>query len=957
MYLKRYFYKEYFITDYWNYIKVPSNWEVEGFGIPIYTNTEYPFNTKNPNPPDIPDGYNPVGSYKRSFDIAENWQGTEIFIHFGAVKSAFYLWINGEKVGYSQGSKLPAEFDITNFVRPGKNTVALEVYRWSDGSYLECQDFWRISGIERDVFLYSRPKVQLQDYVAKAGLKNNYKDGAFDLNIDLKNNSSKNSSITVSVEITKGDKVIYQSNEIFKLKKISQTSINFDTIIKNVFPWSAEIPNLYKLQITLKNKKGKVLESTTQQLGFRTSEIINGKLLVNGKAILIKGVNRHEHDPVNGHVISKKDMLRDIQIFKENNINAVRTCHYPNDPYWYELCNEYGIYVIDEANIESHGMGYKPNRTLGNDPKWLKAHLARTKRMIERDKNQPSIIIWSLGNEAGNGSNFESTYLLAKELDGTRPVQYKHAELKWNTDLYVPMYATPEHIESYAKNSDYTKSLIQCEYSHAMGNSMGGFKEYWDLFEKYDKLQGGFIWDFVDQGLKTTKNGNEIYAYGGDFGPKDVPSSNNFLNNGLVQPDRKPNPHLHEVKHIQQNIKFYEKNLSEGLINIKNWYFFRDLSNYKIEWEIIANGVAVENGTIEKLQIGPQEEKEIKIPFKTSFETGKEYFLNLNATLKLDEPLLKKGFKIGFEQFQLRTHNFSYPEHTDIIELTVNTTDELTTLTGDDFEIILNTDKGTIYSYCYKGIELIENGAQVNFWRAPIDNDYGAGTQKKYKEWKTAGKTEETTMRISSLSNDKIVFQFQKKLFDNDALYTVTYAVNGNGIIEIQNEFKALKGEHSDFFKFGNEFVLSKYFKSVQWYGKGPFESYSDRQHAAKVGLYNQTISEQYFPYIRPQETGNKSDVRWLILATDKKVGLKISSNQLLNFSALNYSRSDLDSGENKVQNHAGELIPRQNVYLNIDGYQSGLGGINSWGRLPLKKYRLSYESYYYTYRIIPLNL
>jgi beta-galactosidase len=724
-----------------------------------------------------------------------------------------------------------------------------------------------------------------------------------------------------------------------------------------VLPWSAEIPNLYKLHITLKNNKDVVLESITQQLGFRTSEIIKGRLLVNGKPILFKGVNRHEHDPINGHVVSRKDMLRDIQIFKENNINAVRTCHYPNDPYWYELCNEYGIYVIDEANIESHGMGYEPDRTLGNNPAWLKAHLSRTKRMIERDKNQPSIIIWSLGNEAGNGSNFESTYLLAKKLDKTRPVQYERAGLHWNTDLYVPMYASPENIEAYAQDYTHRKSLILCEYAHAMGNSMGGFKEYWDLFEQYEKLQGGFIWDFVDQGLKVIKNGTEIYAYGGDFGPENVPSSNNFLNNGLVQPDRKPNPHLHEVKHILQNIKFYKKDLNEKLFKIKNWFFFRDLSNYKVDWEIIENGLAVEHGTISDLNISAQDEKDIKIPYLTRVESGKEYFLNLKATLKNDEPLLKKGFQVGYEQIPLNPHSYTNPYNFHTIKLEIDSNDEFTTLQGLDFEVVLNTKKGIISRYTYKGIDLIEHGGQVNFWRAPIDNDYGAETQKKYAEWKNTGKTEKPMLTISKLSNEKLVFEFKRNIFGNDALYIQTFSINGNGIIDVQNEFKAFKGTHTDFFKFGNEFVLPKSFNSVQWYGKGPFESYSDRQHAAKVGIYKSSISEQYFPYIRPQENGNRSDVRWLVMATDKKVGLKFSSNQLLNFSALHYSMSALDSGENKGQIHAAELTPSKKVYLNIDGFQSGLGGIDSWGALPLEKYRLPYQSYYYSYRITPIDL
>lgn len=949
------FYQDEYSTENWTSIKVPSNWEVEGFGIPIYTNVIYPFAPRNPNPPDIPDGYNPVGSYKHSFNLPESFEGKDIVIHFGAVKSAFYIWVNGEKIGYSQGSKLPAEFNITEFVKKGKNTIALEVYRWSDGSYLEDQDFWRFSGIERDVYLYAKPKVHINDFTVKAGLINNYTDGDFKLDIAVNNTLNTTQKGSVSVKIIKDGFPLFESEKDITLNSNSNKTLEFTTKIDNVLSWSAETPHLYKLHITHKNDNGIVKEAIVRKIGFRTSEVKNGRYLLNGKPILFKGVNRHETDPITGHVISKESMLRDIQIFKEYNINAVRTSHYPNDPYWYELCDEYGIYVIDEANIESHGMGYNLERTLGNNPKWLNAHLSRTQRMIARDKNHPSILIWSLGNEAGNGYNFYKTYLLAKEMDSTRPTQYERAGLQWNSDLYVPMYATPDYVEKYAEDDTKIKSLIQCEYAHAMGNSMGGFKEYWDLYEKYDKLQGGFIWDFVDQGLKTIKNGKEIYAYGGDFGPEDVPSDNNFLNNGLVQPDRKPNPHIYEVKHIQQNIKFYENDLSKGIINIKNWYFFRDLSNYNFTWNIIADGNIVENGILSNVTVQPQEIKAFTIPFKTKLKPNTEYFLNVKATLKTSEPLLKKGFEIAYEQFLLSSKSVQ-PPSVSKNEVSYKTENNEIIVSGKSFKLTFNKEKGQLTSYVYKRKSLIDKAADVNFWRAPTDNDYGAGKQKKFRAWKDANSKWKVNTSIQQESKSSLTITTKRIFFEGDAEYTQTYTIHGDGIIKITNDFNAIKGEHSNVYKFGNEMVLPQTYKTIEWYGKGPFEAYADRQHAAKVGLYKQTISEQYFPYIRPQETGNKLDVRWVKMQQKNGVGIKIYGEELLNISALNFSKDDLDSGIEKSQKHAGELTPRQEVYINVDGFSSGLGSINSWGTLPLEQYRLPYKSYNYSYWIVPIN-
>ena len=950
---------DFFLDDFdvsnWDEIKVPSNWEVEGYGIPIYTNTTYPFAVKNPNPPDIPDGYNPVGSYKRFFELPTNWSNQEVFIHLGAVKSAFYIWVNGEKVGYSQGSKLPAEFNVTDFVKPGKNSIALEVYRWSDGSFLECQDFWRLSGIERDVYLYSRPKLFIADITLKSGLINQYTDGNFELNVALSNVFQKVQKGTIEIEIVSGNKTLYESNKNFECDSSQELSLNFNTIIPKVETWSAESPSLYTMNIVLRDKKGRIKEAVSQKIGFRTSEVVKGRYLLNGKPILFKGVNRHEHNPETGHVVSKEDMLRDIQIFKEYNINAVRTCHYPNDPYWYELCDEYGIYVIDEANIESHGMGYDLDKTLGNNPDWLKAHLDRTERMILRDKNHPSIVIWSLGNEAGNGYNFYNTYLLAKKMDETRPVQYERAGLEWNSDLYVPMYVSPSSTEKYAVSQQSEKSLIQCEYAHAMGNSMGGFKEYWDLIEKYDKLQGGFIWDFVDQGLKTVKNGKEIFAYGGDFGPEDTPSDNNFLNNGLVQPDKKPNPHINEVKHIHQNIKFYENDLDKGLINVKNWYFFRDLSNYRLNWEVIGNGLIVDSGTIENLACKPQESKSIFIPFKKNFKEGVECFLNLKTVLKKEEPLLEANYEIGHEQFKISSNEIILPKIS-VKEVVLKQNEKFYIISGSNFEVGLDKNSGLLSSYVFQGKKLIEIGAQVNFWRAPNDNDYGASLQKKYGEWKTTGKQEPTKVAVREVSKTKIVISSIKELFGGDAVFEQIFTIYGDGTIHISNNLKAIKGSHSNLFKFGNEWILPKEFKRVEWYGKGPYESYADRQHAAKVGLYSSPISEQYFPYIRPQENGNRAGVRWMKISRNDGVSLKILGTKHLNISALNFTNEDLDSGSSKGQKHAGELTPRDEVFLNIDGFQQGLGSINSWGAMPLEKYILPYKSYNYEYWIVPEN-
>lgn len=971
------FYKSDFDVSNWNEIPVPANWELEGYGIPIYTNIPYPFSfTETPTPPELPQDYNPVGSYKREFSIPTSWDGEELFIHLGAVKSAFFIWINGKKVGYSQGSKLPAEFNITDFVKTGNNSIALEVYRWSDGSYLEDQDFWRISGIERDVYLYATPKVHIQDYVVTADLDDNFDKGEFSFDVRLSNEDRSKFKGQIKINLKDGNTLIYTASKDVLFEGDQSAKIDFNANNLDVKHWSAETPNLYTLEITLLGKKGSIKEVITQRVGFRNIQSTNGQLLVNGKPILIKGVNRHEHHYQNGHVLSREDMLEDIKIFKEFNLNAVRTSHYPNDPYWYELCDEYGLYVYDEANIESHGIGYNLNNTLGNNPDWLDAHMQRTERMILRDRNHPSIIVWSLGNEAGNGFNFYNTYNRAKEIDPTRLVAYERSLHEWNTDIVGIMYANYEEVEKYGKDESQTRPMIMCEYAHAMGNSLGGLKEYWDLFEKYDNLQGGFIWDFQDQGMETEKDGRNFFAYGGDFGPEGTPSDHNFLNNGLITADKKANPHFYEAKKIYQNIKFYDLNSVDKKVLVKNWYFFRDLSNYKVDWSILKNGKIVETGTIAELNIDAQQTDEISIPFTSSITADAEFFLNLSVKLKADEPLLKTGFEIASEQF-LINDEYANLEYVVINEgsIDVDENDDKIILKNDLFKLELDKNLGVVASYNYKGESLIQHGAQVNFWRAPNDNDYGARTPKIYQEWKTVGKENvDVISTVIKNGNGTVMVEFVQEILNGDAIFKQQYLVASNGAVQVSNDLNAIKGKneknilqsgfkakitkggHSNIYKFGNQFELTSGFKQAKWYGRGPIESYVDRKNATDVGIYESSINELFYSYARPQDNGNRTDVRWVELKNEKGYTLRFSGTEVLNFSASHYTTEDLDAGLNKkdIQTHGKLLNPRDEVYLNIDGFTSGVGCVNSWGALPRREYLLPYDSYAYTYWMIP---
>lgn len=954
------FYKTDFSDAAWKEIPVPSNWELEGYGIPIYVNQPYEF-TFNPNPPDIPDGYNPVGSYRTTFTIPKNWKDREIILHFGAVKSAMYLWINGQKVGYSQGSKLPAEFNITPYLQKGENLLALEVYRWSDGTYLECQDFWRISGIERDVYLYAVPKVHIQDFWCKAELDDTFTNGTLSVDINFKTPAQKSFSkeFVVEVLLYKGDEVFASTSKNVFLPSGPENTTGLEMFIPEPEKWTAETPNLYSVVIALKEKNNKIIETVGCKTGFRNVEMKNGQILVNGQAVLFKGVNRHEHDEYTGHVISRESMLEDIRIMKKNNINAVRTCHYPDDPYWYRLCDEHGIYLIDEANIESHGMGYHPDRTLGNKPEWENAHMDRIQRMVHRDKNHPSIIMWSMGNEAGDGVNFVACSKWIKEFDSSRPVHYERAGTRDHVDLYTPMYAGIGHLERYAKEND-DKPLILCEYAHAMGNSTGNLQDYWDVIEKYDRLQGGFIWDWVDQGLvKYDENGTKYWTYGGDYGPEDIPSDGNFCLNGLVNPDRTPHPGLEEVKKVYQNIAIQPIDFKKGLFVVKNKFFFTSLKGLEVGWTVLTNGEKVGEGIVEMSNIAPQSSGIIEIPLNDIiFKPGYEHFINFNVYADESNPLVPKGHVIAREQIAYPyAPAIAVAEVKEELPVRLHDKNNKFVVEGQDFSITCDKETGLITSYKAGGNELLQEPIRPNFWRAPTDNDFGNRMEQRCAVWRNAGKNPEL-QSIEVIDELGHIVSLQAKFYLPEVRsdLTLTYTMNGQGELRINYHFApGIKGL-PEIPRIGMSFELPKQYQNVAYYGRGPHENYCDRFTSAFVGIYENTVEEQYFAYIRPQENGYRTDVRWLELTNNEGKGIKVTGEPLIGFSALHFKNEDFDQLTKTNRKHTIDMKPGELVTLNIDYKQQGVGGDDSWWAKPHEQYQIKPAEYRYSFTIAPIN-
>ena len=934
----------------WQTIPVPSNWELEGHGQAIYLNYDYPFPA---DPPNIPSDYNPVGSYRRHFEIPDEWNGRRVVLHFGAVRSALYCWVNGKKVGYSQGSKTPAEFDVTEYLVPGENILAVEVYRWSDGSYLEDQDFWRLSGIDRSVFLYSTPKIHIRDYYIVASLDDQYEQGLLNIEAELElteGASASDYSVAMEVLDESGKEVIRASTSVLS----DDRYFRFDKVLDQVAPWSTETPSLYTVVISLRDASGDVIEILSSKTGFRKLEIKDAQFLVNGKAIYLKGVNRHEHDPVTGHVVSEASMISDIKLMKQNNINAVRTSHYPNDPRWYELCDEYGLYVIDEANIESHGMGWEVEKnTIAKDTLWLPAHVDRIKRMVERDKNHPSIITWSLGNEAGDGINFQESYKWLKQRDPTRPIQYERALENNHTDIVAPMYARIPHLIEYASRPQ-TRPLIMCEYAHAMGNSVGNLQDYWDVIEEYDVLQGGFIWDWVDQGLnKKTANGESFWAYGGDYG--DIPNDNNFCLNGLVRPDRTANPALHEVKKVYQNIKVNALDLLNGKITILNKFDFIDLNRIDCFWELKADGMVLQQGQIKKLNLKPGEQAEYQVKIqKPILKANTEYWLNFTFKLAGATAWGRAGHVLATDQFlmpyeKIMADNYDMSK---MAKLKLEEDISKVLVRGKGFSIQINRQSGALESYRFRGKELLTSAVIPNFWRAPTDNDRGNNMPKRLEIWKTAPQNQRVErVTIIEFQATKIRIEVQSKMTSLDAEYLTQYTIYGNGDIVIDNQFTPGDKELPELPRFGMQFSIPREYDQMSWYGRGPHESYWDRKTSASVDVYTGSITEQFHDYLRPQENGNKTDVRWAAFHNKKGEGLLAVGLPQLSMSAWPQTMWDIEQAD-----HPHELPNRETITVNLDHRQMGVGGDNSWGAPIHEEYTLPVGKYSYSFRLSPLT-
>ncbi len=947
------FYKESYNVSDWKEIPVPSNWELQGYGIPIYTNIVFPFPL---NAPYIPHNDNPVGSYRRTFQIPSSWDGRRVYLHFASGTSAMYVWVNGQKVGYSQVTKSPCEFDITKYVRPGENLLAVEVYRWSDGSYLEDQDFWRLSGIDNDVFLYSTAQVRIADFFAHPDLDEKYRNGILSVDLKLQNYQSvesKNQRTEITLLDKNNGKIISKSLKI----NIPAGGITENTITCNVKApeqWSAETPNLYTLLISMKDDKGKMIEATSCKIGFRKIEIKDGQLLVNGQHILIKGTNIHEIDPWKGQHVTTDLMMKDIRLMKQNNINAVRMSHYPHCTEWYDLCDKYGLYVVDEANVESHGFGYGKENPAYHE-EWFEAHKDREYNLVERDKNHPSVIIWSMGNECSNGPVFQDIYKWIKQRDPSRPVQFEQAGRGNNTDIVCPMYPSMRTMQDYASKPQ-NRPFIMCEYAHAMGNSTGNFQEYWDIIESSKYMQGGFIWDWVDQGLYAKdENGKMYWAYGGDLGGEIYHNDENFCCNGLVSPDRIPHPGLSEVKKTYQNIQFSAKNIDDGWIKVKNLYDFTNLNDFWFKWELIKNGNLEAGGKFD-LDLQPKGEKDFKITHPAlQYAPGTEYFLNIYAYTKKATELVPADFEVAREQFTCNGNNYFTPFTAGSKKPVMTTDNRRVRIEAGNVVLTFNKQQGTLDSYTVNGKNLIEKGPEINFWRAPTDNDFGNEMQRRCNIWREAGEAKNVKDFRVDENDSTVTITVKYLLTDIASGYTMTYTINGEGALKIEADYQAGNNELPEMPRFGMLFTLPLETDNVSYYGRGPLENYSDRKFSSFIGKYQYKVSEQSIPYVRPQEFGNRTDVRWLTLTNQKGEGIRVDGLQPLNFSALNYRPEDLDPGFTKKPQHPKDVFKRFDITLAVDLAQCGLGGDNSWGALPHPAYRLTDKKYKYGFVISPV--
>ena len=968
------FYKTDLDDSKWNNIQMPGNWEMLGYGQPEYVNVGFAWRGHfDQQPPAVPTKDNHVGSYRREINIPANWDGKRVIAHFGSVTSNIYLYVNGKFAGYAEDSKVAAEFDITPFLKKGKNLIAFQTFRWCDGSWCEDQDFWRLSGPARENYLYARSKDhRLLDVRVETDLKNNYKDGYLNITAKVQGNTLA----YFGLYDPDGKEVIVTGTD-----NVKNGVAKYQLRVKNVRKWSAETPNLYTLVVSPIQNGGMYLpyEIVQVKVGFRKVEIKNKQFLVNGQPVLLKGANRHEIDPDEGYNVSEQRMIQDIMMMKRMNINAVRTCHYPDDPRWYDLCDKYGLYVVAEANQESHGFQYGDDAA-AKKPEFAKQIMERNQHNVSMFYNHPSIVTWSMGNETVMGDNFLQAYKWIKSQDKTRPVQYEQARRGEGTDIFCPMYYPVAASEKYAKDPNSPMPLIQCEYNHTMGNSGGNLSDYWDLIRKYPILQGGFDWDFVDQALHRNivkpmsilpykMNNEELrkieYCYGGDYNKYD-PSDNNFNCNGIIGPDRQMNPHAYEVAYQYQNIWAKMVNAETGEVSVHNENFFRDLSNYALAWSLEEDGVETQNGTIADLDVPAQQTKNFTIPYDKSKIKGKEVFLNIDFRLKEAEPLLTAGQVMAYAQLPVVTKQACSGDCSKMLaqghgkkkmKLAAKK-NNVVAVTTPNLTFKIDRSTGLISEYAYNGKSLLGEGGTLkpNFWRAPTDNDMGAGIQKKFQAWKNP----QMNLKNIDVKKDKktnsVTILTSFDMPEVQGQMDITYVVFANtGAVKVTEDFKATEGAKvSDMFRFGMLMQMPYTMEKSNYYGRGPIENYSDRKDCMRIGVYTDDADNQYFPYIRPQESGTKSDIRWWKQTDATGLGLQVKSCTPFYASAIHFDTEELDDGDDKEQRHSFDLKKSKFTNLFLDSAHMGVGGENSWGAWPLEKYRVHYGNKTFTFTLIP---
>lgn len=957
-----------FAADEWTEIPVPANWELEGFGTPIYVNIQYPFSPANP--PRVPGEGNAVGSYRRSFDLPAGWTDRHVTLHFGGVSSAFYVWVNGEKVGYSEDSHLPAEFDVTPYLESGENTVAVQVLRWSDGSYLEDQDHWRLSGIHRDVYLTARPEIHFSDMAVRTDLDAEYEDAELQIRPALAHDAEEDVEgwrVTAQLYDPQQEAVFDTALSVPALEITEESypqrgNVDFSILkamVEEPLKWTAETPHLYRLVLSLRNADGDLVEATGTNVGFREVEIEDGQFLVNGEPVHLRGVNRHDHDEHNGKVVTREDMVEDIKRMKRFNINAARSAHYPNNPEWYRLADRYGLYIIDEANLETHALGGQ----LSNDPTWTNAFMERAVRMVERDKNHPSIVMWSLGNEAGSGPNHAAMAEWIHYADPTRPVHYEGAqnfttEDRGTTDPpYVDvmsrMYSTPGELKALAERENDSRPIMLCEYAHSMGNSTGNLQEYWDVIRSQDRVFGAFIWDWIDQGLvKTAPDGEEYWAYGGDFG--DHPNDGNFNINGVVFPDRSPQPGLWEVKKVYQPVRVQATDARAGELEVTNRFSFTNLDEYDVTWTLEENGTSIQSGSLDRVDVTPGATETVTVPFeKPSLKPGAEYHLTVQFQLADEMSWAEAGHTIAWEQVRVP---FEGPEESarsleELAEVSLNEGDDQIEVEGEGFSVVIGRESGALESMVYDGEELIVDPLTPNYWRAETDNDL-ASMAAHLAEWETAAENRAiTSVEAEQIAPQAVRIRVEGTLPVGESTYGNEYVVYGNGDVHVEHRVTRAGDTPPSMPRVGLQMAVPAAYDEVTWFGRGPHENYWDRKTGAAVGQYSEPLSSFVTDYVRPQENANRSDTRWVAFTQNDGRGLLAIADSTLSVSAWPYSQQDLAEAD-----HTHELPDRDFTTVNLDFKQMGLGGNNTWSEKarPMSPYRLSKSSYTYGFTLRP---